>query len=512
MAEKKKQPTWRDVWTPSLAADFGSGTGSAIWGGNARPSLQSLQNFFLPNHDAVDVRYEDLFDADDGKINTEFDTGNFEAESFVELNYARVWHGEIEFDTDPTVQYVGDRERWRHGLLMEGHNGLGGCRRHETLVDEALFTFANRLILNINKVAKILPIGAAGNYFILPIAYMLKQPWPGEVPKPQHRDHMVVPLLNTNIEESTLGPLFSLEKRFNDALFTLHIVHFYCGVNSKHKKKGVELAHYALIIRQRNTGDTFYLDSISEGRPQRGDVAKMMLDKLLEDSGIPANNDRHHRVIAVWPQHDEVSCGLHVIANMIAFLEMGVLGWDRIPRWQDKRGHGDPVKMIRQLTTSLHYIWGLKRSGFDKINLGPRPEEWQMEDTPSDLPKESEAAITVREARKEATEKEDAVREVEEALKASSKTKSKSKTGNKRKREDDPAPDEDDKDGGNPDDPKDNPKNQPKPRGRLKKSPKTAAATKTATKAAPKAAPQAAAAPTRSNAGREVKKQINYKS
>ncbi|KAK3379647.1 hypothetical protein B0T24DRAFT_612540 [Lasiosphaeria ovina] len=417
---------------------------------------------------------------------------------------------------------------------------------------------------------------------------MLKQPWPGEVRKPEHRDHMVVPPFNTNIEEGTLGPLFSLEKRFNDALFTLHIVHFYCGVNSKHTKRGVELAHYALIIRQRNTGDTFYLDSMSEGRPQRGDAAKMMLDKLLEDSGIPANNNGHHKVITIWPQHDEVSCGLHVIANIIAFLEMGVLGWDRIPRWQDKRGHGNPAEMIRQLTTSLHYIWGLKRGGFDKINLGPRPEEWQMEDTPSGLPEESEAAIAAREAREEATKKEDAVREAEEAVKAaaatlkaadaalkaarmeakaanataeaaeavvaaeadakaraakeaetlgapgapgapgvpgppgppgapgppgptkaSSKTKPKSKTRNKRKREDDPAPGEDDEDGGNPDDPKDDPKNQPKPRGRPKKNPKTAAS-ETASTA--KAAAKAAAAPTRRNAGRGVKKQINYKS
>ncbi|KAK4164325.1 hypothetical protein QBC43DRAFT_353235 [Cladorrhinum sp. PSN259] len=177
---------------------------------------------------------------------------------------------------------------------------------------------------------------------------------------------------------------------FEAAIFSLHPVH-------------LKNSHFSLIILHKPPPDPalpaanqaawryWYLDSqkccyeddvqtgktAAEWRSNRANIAAELLTQFLKNSGvnIPGGVLQPAADVVMTPQLEPYTCGLHVVANIIAFIRFERIGWDRVNDW---RIVGDPTdrtkRMESSLIMSLHHIMGLKLgrngSNLDKYQTG----------------------------------------------------------------------------------------------------------------------------------------------
>ncbi|KAL2268981.1 hypothetical protein VTJ83DRAFT_3827 [Remersonia thermophila] len=143
--------------------------------------------------------------------------------------------------------------------------------------------------------------------------------------------------------------------KFLQARFTVHLFNFLGS-------------HWGVIIYRRHTGDSWYFDSMpGRNALKRANEARKALEKWLRASGHPPHPNGQTVLVSTRNQVDGWSCGLHTIANAMAFLRFEVLGWDKIPAWQGTASR----QMVTELLTSLHYLMGVTYPGTARPTLAP---------------------------------------------------------------------------------------------------------------------------------------------
>ena len=191
---------------------------------------------------------------------------------------------------------------------------------------------------------------------------------------------------------------------FHQAVFSLHIVHI--------------PSHFALLVlhKPRPAPNTpaanqepwtyWYLDSSAAPENQlarRRNAAGLWLqDWLVNRSGIaipgPTGNLVAGAAVKMSVQIDGASCGLHVIANILALVRFETLGWDRIPGpWSTGSNEEKNRAMCSSLIKCLHNLMGLEigentpEEYYYGIveNVGENPEG-----TPEKAPKRIKTRVT----------------------------------------------------------------------------------------------------------------------
>ncbi|KAL2020589.1 hypothetical protein VTK56DRAFT_8177 [Thermocarpiscus australiensis] len=260
---------------------------------------------------------------------------------FIKDTYGRVCHPYL--DDMPTYQelLIPGYSNPTLDALKACHNGLHDIRNKKYLDGEGIFHLAERLMSWIQDQEH----ARLGGWFtrkwwIVPECYTLlagrsgsSQPniYGGKAPKlgdpNQHGDRT------------------QDAHNFNRALFTVHFVHF---------SRPVE--HWAVVIRQGSTGNTWYMDSVRRTAAARSEKAKRALSDWLQRSGLRDPEAAVHTLVQCREQEDSWSCGLHAIANAMAFIRFEALGWGQIPAWRNV----DERQMRTQLAESLHNLMGLR--------------------------------------------------------------------------------------------------------------------------------------------------------
>ncbi|KAK4236194.1 hypothetical protein C8A03DRAFT_17140, partial [Achaetomium macrosporum] len=275
---------------------------------------------------------------------------------FMEAKYK----GRIEHPVLDAVEEDRRWESWEHC-----HNGLYHARQGQYLHAPEIFHLAERLITwaQEDPAARLGPRSKEKcNWFILPEHYTL-------LVRPQLDSHAEEDE-ETEKEDEATEKAFPLgesglytdqekshhETAFDKAKFTIHFVHF----------KWPE--HWAVIIYRLKTGDSWFIDSLyrryktrdndeeEKAYRDRSEGARKALTTWLKESNRPIPEGGQHHCVASTYQVDFWSCGLHAIANAMAFIRFEVLRWNNIPDWKGK----GPKVMRKQLLTTLHNIMGLK--------------------------------------------------------------------------------------------------------------------------------------------------------
>jgi hypothetical protein len=115
------------------------------------------------------------------------------------------------------------------------------------------------------------------------------------------------------------------------------------------------------MICQVPTGRSWYLDSLHDAhRNERSTKARAALLDWLQRSGRPAPTGvpaaERHETSDTRKQEDGWSCGLHVVANAMAFIRFEVRGWHKIEQLKMRKSKG----MRKELLVCLHHLMGLK--------------------------------------------------------------------------------------------------------------------------------------------------------
>ncbi|KAK3297299.1 uncharacterized protein B0H64DRAFT_431270 [Chaetomium fimeti] len=296
------------------------------FGGSPTPAPTIQLN--LPNHQSwdPDVTESDLIDARMKRINCR-KVGPIDderLEHFLTVKYGRVGHQLLD-SGDQTSVFEG----WRHC-----HNGLCEVRRREWLDDENIYYLAERLITwSQEQEPARLGDRASGNWWIVPPRYHIRVREPGD-----EEGEMSAAL--GCVENKRVSDEF--HEKFDKAKFTVHMVHL--------------KNHWAVLIYQHSNGNTFYLDSLPKGLQDRNRRARDEFRRWLRESDKVLPRGARHHMIRVPDQEDAWSCGLHALANAMAFLRYESLGWNKIQGWTSMGSR----PMRRQLITCLHQLMGLK--------------------------------------------------------------------------------------------------------------------------------------------------------
>lgn len=329
--------------------DFG---GSLTPDTRTQPRLPSHRDFPNPLRDA------DLFDAHDPVIDQKLN--RVEDERFLRYTYSRALHPVLDEFQDEDLE--GFDPKGTFTALEHCHNGLWRARRAEFLEAPDVYHLANRLITWIQDQpgARLGGYGE-GQWWIAPDAYVIKAGRISSSGFGAYRDMESIPKLADPMlaEIGIYGDRSEDKAQFERARFTVHFAHFVTTA----------VDHWGLMIRQRSTGNTWYIDSNPTSEvPRRSEKALKVFKSWLELSGIPDPPEAAHSVVKSKLQIDGWSCGLHVIANAAAFIRFEVLGWEKVPYW----GRMDSRQMIKRLIKSLHNLMGLAvPAGFSPSPTSP---------------------------------------------------------------------------------------------------------------------------------------------
>ena len=133
------------------------------------------------------------------------------------------------------------------------------------------------------------------------------------------------------------------EGLFDNANYTVHLVQF---GKAKVYNKEREDRHIAVLIRQKKTGSTWFLDSSGATEASRKKhkenavkALRKWMDGELPKQNLKAKDGKHVLHVGVddipkQPKNEGFSCSLHAILNAMVFLRLGVLGWHHITRWK----------------------------------------------------------------------------------------------------------------------------------------------------------------------------------
>ncbi|KAK3328175.1 hypothetical protein B0T19DRAFT_400962 [Cercophora scortea] len=309
------------------------------------PTRDELNSFRLPQPSddpgLLGLTESQLYNVNDYEFGEEIkyvekDTLNgVKARQFIDRTYRRVRLSDIDADEAgygheaPAVNFL---------PFMSCHNGLREIDQHgKYLSNESICYLSSRVLAWVQKItAREDPSLQPKHWFLLPHAYTLsdeEKVWALADPE----------LVNFQI---VYGDRSGDRDRFNEALFTLHLVH--------HSN------HFALIIRQNSTGNSWYLNSDDKPRKKRQSTeAFRLLDSWLQESGITTPEGATSKIVDTVPiQQDGWSCSLHVIVNSIVFVRFGLFGWDKIPRWRTGNKKRNDEKMLGELKVCLNYLMG----------------------------------------------------------------------------------------------------------------------------------------------------------
>ncbi|KAK3942459.1 hypothetical protein QBC46DRAFT_339408 [Diplogelasinospora grovesii] len=345
-----------------------------------QPTQADVQSFRLPNHRSLTppVDKEDLHDVKSSDFDRELSGGR--DSQFIGEVYARVRHPDLDGGPNNGLD---DDVRDSLGTC---HNGLRDARRQEYLEDTALHQLGLRLVAWTMRDPNV-PLGgyADGNWWIAPNLYIIKT-------GPDRESSISLP--GPEDSHSGWGAKSEHRDQFLKARFTVHWVH--C----------TEPLHYAVIIRQARTGNALYFDSLVEGRAARADLARTEFEQWLANSGI--SSPLHWSVVPITCQSEAWSCSIHAMANAMAFLRLGVMGWDKIDHF--RRGPnraGDANKMRDKLIKCLHRLMGLSVKEYQGV--GKPLKKYNLETDDSD--REMEEEQLRREMEEERLRKEHLARE-----------------------------------------------------------------------------------------------------
>lgn len=318
------------------------------------PTPDASRHIHLPSHRDLSTPLDDdaLTDALSPPIQT---NRNRDGDGqFLLDTYARACHPALD-------DLSGDALDDTLAALEHCHTGLRRARNAECLEAENIYNLANRLVtwLQDDPRARLGPL-SDGKWWIAHDVYLVRAGRLSSSGVGAYRDGGMPVLSDPNLLDWSFyyGDRTGDKDRFERALFTAHIVHF----------TGVE--HWALIIRQKSTGNTWYIDSNPCVELSRRSLKALMIFKdRLRRSGISDPEGAVHKIVVSTKQDDDWSCGLHVIANIMAFIRF------EVPRWNEIHGWGgiNARQMRKQLLSCLHSLMGL-RLPVDFVS--PRPPTW----------------------------------------------------------------------------------------------------------------------------------------
>lgn len=380
--------------TDTYHRDFGGAPTPA-----ASQRLQLPSSSYLP----AGLTGADLLDATSPDINRQAAIQH--DKRFLRDTYNRVTHAILD------DLWEDDDDAHSTLLAFEAcHNGLWRSRTAQYLEAEDVYHLAVRLItwLQDQPEARLGSL-LAGKWWVAPHAYVLLagSSAASDATQPGHRGAQT-PELG---DQSRFGDLAQEHlESFDKARFTVHFVHFHLP------------EHWAVIILQRSTGNSWYIDS-QPGRwtGWRNAKAYSVFKDWLQRSRRPLPGRAVHTSVPGRDQMDGWSCGLHAIANAMAFIRFEVLGWHQIPEWRELDGR----QMRIAFTRSLHNMMGLdyqapisppaQASTIHNLSFPDPAPPAQPEDTPAS----QQQPQTHTQADLEA---------VQEILTSSSKTTDKAKT------------------------------------------------------------------------------------
>ncbi|KAJ4403095.1 hypothetical protein N0V85_005166 [Neurospora sp. IMI 360204] len=213
------------------------------------------------------------------------------------------------------------------------------------------------------------------------MAFLIDVPGPeGEdVQEPQTFSDLVSDIWGTS---SIYGDASSYEQNFDRALYTVHFIH--------HRDPD----HWTVIVRESETGHLWHFDS-GGGEDERERRLNGAIDRLTTwlrrcNKQIPETSEAFNVSVTEQTQHWE--CSLHSIANAMAFLRFGILGWDKL-KCIALETDADPVPPARSVNAdklrttmkrSLHGLWGLMMKE-DVASVNEQVEQAERENDPEYL-------------------------------------------------------------------------------------------------------------------------------
>ncbi|KAK4238280.1 hypothetical protein C8A03DRAFT_33736 [Achaetomium macrosporum] len=289
--------------------------------------------------------HEDLHDAQSPEIDRLLKGVE---EKFLRNTYGRLYDPRLDGSWEDAMY------AWEHC-----HNGLWKARHSEYLEEVEVCHLAEKLVrlAQYDGDARLGP-HEKGNWWILRDVYAI-----------QTSGLQLTPELG----EMKIGGEgeVELKARFNKAKFTVHLVHL------GH--------HWAVMIYQPSARRTWFIDSLYTERNERKrdsqwaslkkrcHKARKAFDDWLARSKLPLPDPGKHYCASSPDQIDPWSCGLQVIANILAFIRYEAVGWHRIPHWAEKyeKSSRKAVNaMLKELVVSLHNLMGLRLG-----NKGLKPVE-----------------------------------------------------------------------------------------------------------------------------------------
>lgn len=307
------------------------------------PTPEASKNLTLPSNRDLQppVPDHELLDATLPEIDRLWKDLTVPDKTRLRNRYTRVAHPHL--DSPSTTQ---NEEAW-----ASCHDGLFRARRGDFLDSSDIYHLANRLMSWIQDQPHARLGGrSTGTWWILPDLYTLR------ISSGDSTDQRGEGLEETPALGSELFGEEEVKKHrhlFDQAKFTVHLVH--------------AVWHWAVVVYQPSRGNSWYIDSLPKGRVKRSGAAQDALLAWLERSGRPRPaNGRHFQNLSK-DQLDSWSCGLHVIANIMAFLRFEVRGWPKIPGWSKTGAREMRAELIR----CLHHLMALK---FDDAHVSPTEE------------------------------------------------------------------------------------------------------------------------------------------
>ncbi|KAK3359582.1 hypothetical protein B0T25DRAFT_533333 [Lasiosphaeria hispida] len=278
---------------------------------------------------------------------------------FVHDNYKFVLHSELDhcthIDDFKLNDSAGGQPVDAFLSFFFCHNNLNYIRNKEYLDNGGLYRISQRLLSWIESATQWPE--RPQNVWIAPDAYIIAVPPGSRTGDGHEKNALDMATLDVYEKRFITGDEGEDEKivfesqhgdrskdvaGFENAGYTVHFVHFHVPSN-----------HFALIIRQKESNKAWYLDSVKGDRESRKKRATETFNKWLSDSGTCHQlKEADHTIVNVPEQDDGWSCGLHAIANAVAFCRFKVLGWHKIPRWP----RDDPQLMLDELIKSIHAI------------------------------------------------------------------------------------------------------------------------------------------------------------
>lgn len=263
------------------------------------------------------------------------------------------------------------------------HNGLVKYRQSDLLTGASLYHLTRRLITYLQDLEPTSYLGSIdeGRWWLAPDCYHILvscgriEQGPDDPPPSYGASTIGAAHMSTDyVAQSLYGTDRFLDgERFDRARFTFHWINlqFYNYPDPKKtaEKDAEKEDHWALVIRHAGTNRGHYFDSMfshhSAGeRATRLRLVREAMNRWLGDSGKPLLVDL--KAPARQPVQRELKnkglwqCGVHTMANAIAFIRCGRLGWHNIPAWRGATAStGREADMVDQIGRSLHRLMGL---------------------------------------------------------------------------------------------------------------------------------------------------------